>query len=327
MMPGGPMEAYERVKPIFESIAAKVEGEPCVTYLGPGSAGHYVKMVHNGIEYALMQLIAETYDILKRIGQFSNDALAEVFDSWNEGPLKSFLIEITSQIFLVKDEETNQRLIDMIVDAARQKGTGKWTSENALELQVPIPTIDAAVSMRYMSAYKEEREEAARVFPPWDLQKANDEQQFLDDLNRALQFATIVSYAQGMSLLRAASTKYEYGLDLAEVARIWRGGCIIRSDILEDIMEVYLEKSNLENLMTEEPFVDILKENRTSLYKVIIEASKNGIPVPGLASALAYFDSYRTFRLPANLIQAQRDYFGSHTYERIDREGSFHTEW
>jgi len=327
MMPGGPKDAYERVRPIFEAVAAKVDGDPCVTYLGPGTSGHYVKMVHNGIEYALMQLISETYDILRRIGKLSNDDLSDLYADWNSGELNSFLIEITARIFKVEDDETNQRLIDMILDAARQKGTGKWTSQDAMNLQVPVPNIDIAVAMRHMSAYKEEREKAASVFPPADLPELDDRKKLIGNLKSAFRFAMIVSYAQGMTLLKTASDKYEYGLNLADVARIWRGGCIIRAKMLEDIRNVYRDKPDLANMMIEKPFSDILDSNRASLKNIINLATGAGIPVPGLSGALAYFDSYRTFQLPANLIQAQRDYFGSHTYERIDRDGTFHSEW
>jgi 6-phosphogluconate dehydrogenase len=327
IMPGGPSDAYDRIKPIFEAAAAHVNGDPCVTYLGPGSAGHYVKMVHNGIEYALMQVISESYDIMKRIGRLSNDDLANRFTEWNQGPLSSFLVEITSHIFNVRDNETDHYLIDMVLDAARQKGTGKWMSLDAFELQIPIPTIDTAVSMRYMSALKEERTEAARILPHEDTESIDNKQEFLDDLQNALHFAMIVSYAQGMSLLRTASNEYNYNLNLADIARIWRGGCIIRSAMLEDITNAFNDNTKLANMMTAKPFADILKKNRSSVIRTITRALKNGIAVPGLSSASNYFDSYRTARMPANLIQAQRDYFGSHTYERVDREGTFHSEW
>jgi 6-phosphogluconate dehydrogenase len=327
MMPGGAKRSYDRVRPILEAIAADVDGEPCVTYLGRGSAGHYVKMVHNGIEYGLMLLISEVYDILKRLGRLSNDELADLFAKWDQGPLKSFLIEITSHIFRFDDDQTNQRLVDMILDAARQKGTGKWTSQDAMELQVPVPTIDAAVGMRYMSAWKEEREGGARVFPPLEIEPSADRKQLIDDLHRALQFAMIVCYAQGMSLLKTASQEYEYGVNLADVARIWRGGCIIRSAALEDIRSAFQSNPDLSNMMLAAPFSEMLKENRAGLCRVIALATESGIAVPGLSSALGYFDSFRTFRLPANLIQAQRDFFGSHTYNRIDRDGAFHTNW
>lgn len=327
MMLGGPEDAYKRVKPIFEAAAAHVDGDLCVTYLGPGSAGHYVKMVHNGIEYALMQLIAEAYDILKRIGGLTHDELSDVFSDWNQGELGSFLIDITSQIFRVKDDKTHQRLIDMILDAAKQKGTGKWTSQDAMDLQVPVPCIDAAVSARDLSASKQEREDAARVFTPDKIERVENRDELTDKLRRALHFAMIVSYAQGLTLLRAASAKYEYGLHLPDNARIWRGGCIIRTNLLEDIRNVYTENPDLASLMLKEPFAGILTKNRAPLRRIITLAADICIPVPGLSSALAYFDGYRTCRLPANLIQAQRDFFGSHTYERIDSGGTYHSEW
>ncbi len=327
MMPGGPKEAYDRVKPIFEAVAAKVDDDPCVTYLGPGTAGHYVKMVHNGIEYALMQLISETYDILRRIGKLSNDELADLYADWNGGELSSFLIEITARIFKIDDNETYQRLIDMVLDAAKQKGTGKWTSQDAMNLQVPVPNIDVAVAMRNMSAFKDEREKAATIFPPSDIPAFEDRGKLIDNLGKAFRFGMIAAYAQGMALLKIASDEYKYGLNLADVARIWRGGCIIRARLLEDIRKVFHEHPDLPNLMIEKPFSDILTENRNPLREIVDLACRSGVPVPGMANALAYFDAYRTFQLPANLIQAQRDCFGSHTYERIDREGTFHSEW
>jgi 6-phosphogluconate dehydrogenase len=327
MMPGGPRDAYDRVRPIFESIAAKADGDACVTYLGPGSAGHYVKMVHNGIEYAIMELIAETYDLLRRLAQMSNDDIGDVFEEWNSGPLSSFLIDITSTILRVRDTETNQHLLDMILDAAHQKGTGKWTSQDAMELQVPVPTIDAAVSMRDMSGYKQEREDAAKVFPPVEVNTAPGRKELVMQLEGALHFAIIAAYAQGFSLLRAASQKYEYHLNPSDIAGIWRGGCIIRADMLDDMRRALGSKHDLTNLMVAKPFSGIIRENLKKLYKTIGLAIEHGVPVAGLSSALAYYDAYRTFQLPANLIQAQRDFFGSHTYERIDREGTFHTEW
>jgi 6-phosphogluconate dehydrogenase len=272
-------------------------------------------------------LISETYDIMRRVGRLSNDELANRFADWNEGPLNSFLVEITSRIFNVRDKETDHYLIDMVLDAAKQKGTGKWMSHDALELQIPVPTIDTAVSMRYMSALKKERTEAARIFPHEDIKPFDNEPEFLDDLQRSLHFAMIVSYAQGMSLLRAASQKYKYNLNLSNIASIWRGGCIIRSAMLENIKTAFHDNSELANIMTAKPFADILKKNYSSISRTITRTIRNGIAVPGLSSALGYFDSYRTNRLPANLIQAQRDYFGSHTFERVDRDGTFHSEW
>jgi 6-phosphogluconate dehydrogenase len=327
MMPGGPEEAYERVRPIFEAAAAKAHDEPCVTYLGPGSAGHYVKMVHNGIEYALMQLIAETYDLLRGPGQMSNDNMADVFGDWNRGPLASYLIEITSRILRVPDSGTDERLVDMVLDAARQKGTGMWACQDAMELQVPVPTIDAAVSMRDLSGRREERREAAEQFPSPGAGTGVDPAELAGDLEGALRFGMIASYAQGMSLLRTASETYGYGLDLGEIARIWRAGCIIRAGMLDEVRKAFRDEPEAAGLMTSRPFADVLKESRTALCRVLRIAADSGITAPAMASVLAYFDGYRTERLPANLIQAQRDCFGAHTYERIDRDGSFHTEW
>jgi 6-phosphogluconate dehydrogenase len=327
MMPGGPAEAYKQVRDIFEATAANVDREPCVTYLGPRSAGHYVKMVHNGIEYALMQLIAESYDILERAGSLDNDEIADTFAKWNEGRLKSFLIEITANILRVEDPDTNQRLVDMILDAARQKGTGKWTSQDAMELQVPVPTIDAAVSMRDLSALKRERQETAKKFPLAAHSSESDKAALIGCIEQSLYFGMIAGYAQGMALLQKASEKYEYNLSLADIARIWRGGCIIRADLVDNIRQVFRDQPALANLMTAEPFAKDLEKGRDALCHLLQTAFEHEISVPAMASALAYFDGYRTFRLPANLIQAQRDYFGSHTYERVDREGTFHTEW
>ncbi len=327
MMPGGAEEAYERVQDILEAIAANVDGEPCVTYLGPGSAGHYVKMVHNGIEYGLMQLISETYDFMKRVLGLTNDELAEVYESWNDGELQSFLIEITGQIFRRDDDETDNRLIDVVLDAARQKGTGKWTSQDAMELQAPVPVIDAAVAQRDMSDYKEERVAAEKLLhgpkPSFDGKR----NRVIDTLEQALRFAMITTYAQGMAQLKAASAKYEYELNPAEIAKIWRGGCIIRAALLDDIREAFTRQPDLPNIMVDTHFARILNERQEAVRDMLKLAVDNGVPVPALAAAVAYFDSYRSGRLPANLVQAQRDNFGSHTYERVDRSGKFHTEW
>lgn len=327
MMPGGPIDSYDRVRKIFEAIAAKVDNEPCVAYLGPGSAGHYVKMVHNGIEYALMQLISESYDLLMRAAGLSNDELADTFERWNEGALNSFLIQITSKILRVPDEATDRRLLDEVLDAARQKGTGKWTSQDAMELQVPVPTIDAAVSMRDLSTYKDERERACKVLPLPDRSRKIDKTRLIEDLEKALHFGMIASYSQGMALLAKASDTYNYELSLADVARIWRDGCIIRAALVDHMKQVYHDHDSAANLMTLEPLSGMVVGSREALREVLCTGFENGIPLPAMSSALAYFDAYRTSRLPANLIQAQRDYFGSHGYERIDRRGSFHTDW
>jgi len=327
MMPGGSEEAYERVQDMLEAAAAKVDAEPCITYLGPRSAGHYVKMVHNGIEYGLMQLISETYDFMKRVLGLTNDELADVYDRWNDGELQSFLIEITRDVFRREDDQTDNRLIDMVLDAARQKGTGKWTSQDAMELQVPVPVIDAAVAQRDMSDFKAEREAAEKVLHGHTPSFSGKRERLIDQLEQALRFAMIATYAQGMALLRVASDKYEYNLNPAEIAKIWRGGCIIRAAMLDDIREALTRQPDLANIMVDSHFARILNDRQTEARETIKLALDSGIPMPAFAASVAYFDSYRTGRLPANLIQAQRDNFGSHTYERIDRDGTFHTEW
>lgn len=327
MMPGGPEKAYKRVQPIFESIAAKVNGEPCVTYLGPGSAGHYVKMVHNGIEYGLIQLIAETYHILKLGAGMNNDQIQTVYRDWNQTELESFLIEITGKIFGRRDEISSGRLIDVILDAAKQKGTGKWTSQDAMELQVPVPTIDMAVMMRDLSGYKEEREQFSRNVNRSSPANKITDKKLLNKLKNSLYFSMIVTYTQGMVLLRRASEKYDYKLQLQDVARIWRGGCIIRARLLEDIRAIFQRKPDLKNLMMDTQILRILQKHEGDLREVIKTSVDWGIPTPAFFASLAYFDGYRSAWLPANLIQAQRDFFGSHKYERIDKEGIFHTEW
>lgn len=327
IMPGGVKEAYERIRPILEAASAKVNGESCVTYLGSGSAGHYVKMVHNGIEYALMQVISESYDLLKRGLSLSNDQLHKVYSAWSKRQLQSFLIEITADIFLKKDDQRGSYLIDKILDEAKQKGTGKWTSQDAMEIQVPVPTIDAAVSMRDISAYKSEREFASKILYGPDLKIEEVNEPFIRQVESALYFAMITIYAQGMAMLKAASVEYNYGLNLKDIAKIWRGGCIIRAATLEDICTAFEKNSELSNILID-PFLskEILnrQEDIRSIIKTAVEC---GIPVPGLSASLAYFDSYRSGWLPANLVQAQRDYFGAHTYERNDEKGSFHTQW
>ncbi len=333
IMPGGPQEAWHLVKPIFEAVAAKVNDEPCVTYIGPGGAGHYVKMVHNGIEYAVMQLIAEAYDVLSRGLGLSPAQLHEVFDTWNEsaaedeGSLASYLVEITADIFAKVDDETGKPLVAVILDEAKQKGTGKWTSQDALDLGGATPTINAAVEARIISAYKEERVKASEVLagptPAYD----GDRPLFIEAMRDALFMANLCAYAQGFALLRLASAEYGYDLDYSEIAKIWRGGCIIRAAILEDIHAAFAADPDLTNLLLDETFSAMVMARQGALRRVVGYATANGIPVPALSSALAYFDGYRSARLPANLTQAQRDYFGAHTYRRIDREGSFHTGW
>jgi 6-phosphogluconate dehydrogenase len=327
IMPGGPKEAYERVRPVFEAAAAKVNGDPCVTWLGPGSAGHFVKMVHNGIEYAVMQLIAETYDLMKRGLALNDDQLRDVYSKWNNGEMNSYLLEITRDIFSKVDETSGKRLIDEILDEAKQKGTGMWTSQSAMELQVPIPTIDLAVAMRDLSMFAKEREEASAIYQRSIRRFTGDEDTFLTQLGRALFAAMIITYAQGLALLVAASDKYKYHLDLEAVARIWRGGCIIRAALLEDICAAFRVRRDLPNLLLAPNLSQKVMEHQEYLRQVVCQAAESGVPVPGLMVSLGYFDAYRSAWLPANLIQAQRDYFGAHTYERLDAKGTFHTEW
>jgi len=327
MMPGGDQKAYERLRPIFEAIAAKVDGEPCVEYLGNGSAGNYVKMVHNGIEYGIMQLISEIYDLMKRGYNLDDETIQKTFAEWNQtDDLRSYLIEITGNILKQKDEDGTQ-LINKISDWARSKGTGKWTSQNAMDLQVPVPTIDAAVNMRDMSKTKPERIEAAKKLV-WNADETNVSQsEAIASLKSALFFSIVVTYAQGLAQLHMASKEYNYGLNLETVAKIWRGGCIIRATILEDFRKAYVAKTDLPNLLLDSGIASKLTENQSGMRAVIQFAVQKGLPVSGLMNSLAYFDAYRSANLPTNLIQAQRDYFGAHTYERIDKEGVFHTQW
>jgi len=327
MMPGGTEEAYSRIRHILEAAAAKVHGEPCVAYLGPRSAGHYVKMVHNGIEYGIMQLIAESYDLLKRGMGLNETKLASVYANWNEGELDSYLIQITADVLSHTDAKTGKPLVDMILDQARQKGTGKWTDWDALELQTPVPTIDAAVSMRNLSDYKEERLKAGKVLSGPSVTYQGNREDFIHQLERGLFAAVVLTYAQGLSLLRRASRSYTYHLNLENVARIWRGGCIIRAALLEDIAVEYSSQPGLENLILSPGLGKRVLDRQQDLRSVVCTGATIGIPLPGFMSALAYYDAYRSTRLPANLIMAQRDYFGSHRYERIDENGTFHTEW
>ncbi len=327
IMPGGPKEAYERVRPILEAASAKVGSDPCVTWLGPGSAGHFVKMVHNGIEYGVMQLISETYDIMKRGLGLSDDELHETYDTWNKGDLNSYLVEITSHIFTKVDEKTGKRLVDEILDEAKQKGTGMWTSQSAMELNVPIPTIDMAVTMRNMSMHEDDRRKASEVLGEPQRRLAGDRKSLIQQLGRALRAGMLICYAQGMSVLTAASNAYEYNLDLEAVARIWRGGCIIRAALLEDIRKVYRGQPNLPNLLLDKEMSDKAKAGEGDLRAIVAAAAQSGLAAPGFMTALGYLDSLRSAWLPANLVQAQRDYFGAHTYERIDAKGTFHTEW
>ncbi|MFT7282068.1 MAG: 6-phosphogluconate dehydrogenase [Cyclobacteriaceae bacterium] len=326
IMPGGDQKAYEMIAPVFEAVSAKVnENEPCVAYMGSGSAGNYVKMIHNGIEYGLMQLIAEIYDVMKKGMGVSNRALGYTFTEWNSGILKSFLVEISSEIFQKNDEMSKQKLVDMILDKAKQKGTGKWTSQHAMDLGVPVPSIDAAVTMRGISALKSQRLKAENMYPT----VVHDHQSDITvkDLEQTLLFAYIITYSQGVSQLVTASKELKYDLDLAKICSIWRGGCIIRAGLLEDMMQAFDRNPDLQNLLLDAEFADMLNTALPSVQKVLQFAMKHHIPMMVHASSLNYFFAYKSGRLPLNLVQAQRDYFGSHTYERTDQEGVFHTEW
>lgn len=330
LMPGGPKEAYDIVEPILKQIAAKApsDGEPCVTYIGPNGAGHYVKMVHNGIEYGDMQLIAETYDLLRRHLDLPVTEIADHFADWNTGELDSFLIEITADILTKHDPETGKPMVDVILDRAGNKGTGKWTSQSALDVGVPLQTITESVYARYISALKDQRVRASKVLAgPEDTAFEGDKNDFVEKIRKALYFSKIMSYAQGFYQYRTASEEYDWNLNYKEIAAIFRAGCIIRAGFLEKIMDAYENNADLENILLDEYFMDIAKEYQLATREVAAEAIKSGIPVPGFTSALSYYDSYRSETLPANIIQAQRDYFGAHTYERVDAEGSYHLLW
>ena len=329
IMPGGTSEAWQALAPILRKIAAKAEedGEPCVTHIGPRGAGHYVKTVHNGIEYADMQLIAEIYDLLSRGGGFSAGELADIFDEWNKGELRSYLIEITATILRRTDELSGRPLVEMVLDEAQQKGTGKWTSQNAFDIGAPIPTINAAVESRILSGLKAERVVASRAIHGPQAVYSGDKAELVKAARAALYASKILSYAQGMSLLRKASAEYDYSLDLGEIARIWRAGCIIRAGLLGDITAAYRRNPALTNLLLDDAFREAVESRQGDLRKVLQTAIGLGIPALALNSALAYFDAYRSERLPANLTQAQRDFFGAHTYQRVDRDGVFHSDW
>ena len=330
IMPGGPEEAWQAVRPILEAIAARApeDGKPCVTYLGRGGAGHYVKMVHNGIEYGDMQLIAEAYDILRRILGLEAPQLAQIFDEWNRGELDSYLVQITAQIFRKVDPETGRPLVDLVLDKAKQKGTGKWTSQNAMDIGAPIPTIDSAVSARIISSLKEERVAASQVLPGGVQEGfSGDRDALIQQVRQALYASKISAYAQGMAMLRTARQEYGYGYDLGEIAAIWRAGCIIRARFLNKITAAFRRNPELTNLLLDDSFRDEVAERLPGWRQVVQTAVGQGVPVPAFSASLAYYDSYRSERLPANLIQAQRDFFGAHTYERVDKPGSFHTDW
>lgn len=329
LMPGGPREAYELVAPILEEIAAKAseDDKPCVTYIGPDGAGHYVKMVHNGIEYGDMQLIAEAYDMMRRVLGLSNAECADVFESWNEGELDSYLIEITAAILRTPDDLTNNDLVDMILDKAGSKGTGKWTSQQALDLGEPLPVITEAVFARYMSSKKDERVAMSKVLSGPEGVEIKDKDVWIEKLRQALYFSKIMSYAQGFAQMKSASDEYHWDLQLGKIAEIFRAGCIIRARFLQNITEAYQVHPDMVNLLQDDYFQTVANRYQSSVRDIVSLTVQAGIPAPTFAAAIAYFDAYRTAELPANLIQAQRDYFGAHTYERKDREGTFHYRW
>ncbi|MBE5965369.1 MAG: decarboxylating NADP(+)-dependent phosphogluconate dehydrogenase [Lachnospiraceae bacterium] len=330
IMPGGPKEAYDLIEPVFTAISAKVDGDPCCTYIGMDGAGHYVKMVHNGIEYGDMQLISEAYSLLKDALGLSNEELYEVFSEWNKGELDSYLIEITRDIFRKKDEVTSRPMLDVILDAAGQKGTGKWASKSALDLGLSTPTITEAVFARCISAIKEERVAASKILSgPSKPELIYDKKEFIEAVRQALYASKICSYAQGFALMKAAAQEYQWEMNYGNIAMIFRGGCIIRAQFLNKIKEAYDKDPSIPNLMLDSYFSQILKNYQDGWRKAVAAAIQIGIPVPAFSSALSYYDSYRREHLPANLLQAQRDYFGAHTYERVDRpRGEFyHTNW
>jgi 6-phosphogluconate dehydrogenase len=327
IMPGGSREAYELVRPIFTRIAAQVDGTPCCAYIGEGGSGHYVKMVHNGIEYADMQLIAEAYDLLKNVLGLPNEEIGQVFTEWNKGDLDSFLIEITAQIFRTRDPETGGWLVDSVLDRAAQKGTGKWTSQSSLDLGIPVTGITEAVFARCLSALKDQRVVASKVLRGPSGAFAGDKAKFIDDIRDALYASKVVAYAQGFDQMLAAAAEYNWKLHPGEIATIWRGGCIIRARFLNRIREAYDQKPDLQNLLLAPYFTEAVASGQGGWRRVVSEAARLGIPVPAFSSSLSYYDGYRRERLPANLIQAQRDLFGAHTYERVDRPGTFHSRW
>ncbi len=327
LMPGGPKEGYEEMAPILTKIAAQVDDGPCVTYIGPRGAGHYVKMVHNGIEYGDMQLIAEAYDLLRRVLGLNAGELHEVFTEWNKTELESYLIEITADIFTKMDDQTGKPLVDMVMDKAAQKGTGKWTIMSALDLGIPIPTMDAAVNARILSSQKDQRVAASAMLKGPEVAFTGDRQVFINAVRDALYCSKICSYAQGMALIKAASDSFEYNLNLGEIARIWKGGCIIRAGFLDKIKLAFQKNPQLANLLLDDSFRGDIEQKQKGWRYVVETAATQGVPIYALGASLAYFDAYRQANLPQNLTQAQRDYFGAHTYERIDQPGSFHTEW
>jgi 6-phosphogluconate dehydrogenase len=330
IMPGGQRDAYDLVAPILEQISAKApDGEPCVAYIGKGGAGHFVKMVHNGIEYGDMQLIAEAYDIMHKYLGMSVEEIAAVFIEWNKGELDSFLIDITADILTKYDPETGKPMVEIILDRAGNKGTGKWTSQSALDLGVPLPLITESVFARYISALKTERVAASKILtaPAVTANEGLDKAAFVESIRKALYFSKIMSYAQGFAQMRVASEENDWDLNYGEIAKIWRAGCIIRAQFLQNITDAYGKNPELQNLLLDDYFVEITKQYQGAVREVVATAVVTGVPVPTFSSAVAYFDSYRSAVLPANIIQAQRDYFGAHTYERTDKAGSYHFEW
>tara|TARA_B100000686_G_scaffold22859_1_gene21023 strand:- start:5894 stop:7288 length:1395 start_codon:yes stop_codon:yes gene_type:complete len=321
IMPGGDKHAYEIVRPIFESVAAKIKDEPCVSFLGNTSSGHYVKMIHNGIEYGIMQLISEVYNVLKNSLGKNNEEIYEIFEIWNNGILNSYLIEITRDVFLAKDEESGGYLIDIILDKAKQKGTGKWTSQSAMDFGASIPTIDASVSMRIISSFKDLRIKGKKMYGNNKIKSSNID---VEDLEKSLIFSFIISFSQGLSQLKIASEEKSYNLNYVDICKIWRGGCIIRAKLLEDFMQAFKLNPKLENLLFDENISLLVKNSINSSRKVSIYCIENNIPVHALLSSISYFDALKSSRLPMNLVQAQRDCFGEHTFERLDKPGNFH---
>lgn len=329
LMPGGPAEAYKAIEPIVQKVAAQVSDGPCVTHIGEGGSGNYVKMVHNGIEYGDMQLISEAYDILKSIGGLTNQELAEVFDEWNKGELESFLIEITAQIFKKKDDKGDGELVDKVLDKAGNKGTGRMTVQEFAERAVPAATIAAALDARFLSSLKSERMAASKIIKgPAEVEKfSGSKKELIEAVRAALYASKVCSYAQGLNLIRRTSDEQKWDINMGRLVRIWKGGCIIRCVFLDRIKAAYDRDANLASLLVDGEFAKELNERQASWRKIVALCATNGIPSPAFSGSLAYFDSYRRERLPANLLQAQRDFFGAHTYERTDMEGSFHTEW
>ncbi|MBS1745615.1 MAG: NADP-dependent phosphogluconate dehydrogenase [Bacteroidetes bacterium] len=327
IMPGGDLAAWKRVQPMLEAVSAKVDGTPCVAYMGKDAAGHYVKMVHNGIEYAIMQLISEAYDMMKRVLDMNNDELASTFKTWNEAELQSYLIEITASIFLKNDDVTGKRLVDVISDKAGSKGTGKWTSQDAMELPVAVPTIDTAVALRTLSGYKDERVNASELYQPAIKEIKKGTEADIKKIKDALYFSTIICYAQGLAMLNKASAELNMDIPLSDVVKIWRGGCIIRSSLLEIFYKAYIKDKSLSNILLNKNIARLIKKTEKNARAVTKLALQSKIPVTALSSSIGYFDAYCSANMPTNLIQAQRDFFGAHTYQRIDMEGIFHTKW